>query len=231
MVDGDAVEAEQPADTLEQVRDRAGARELGEGLRLGAIAGTVCSAACGERDEGADHGGDRQEDEEGEQVLALGDRERVDRRGEVPVDEQEADHRRGEGRPDATDGRHADDEEQEEEQHARQAEVVAQVRQYPRQHGERDRREEESEQDAAARQGARAPTTPAARGRRAVVDPADHVDVEPEPEPAITRLITDPRVSSVKRERRVAPSTIWVALRLCAVETSVSPMSAPTTSR
>ena len=47
----------------------------------------------------------------------------------------------------------------------------------------------------------------------------------------MTRLITEPRVSSAKRERRVAPSTICVALSVCAAATSASPMSAPTTSR
>ena len=53
----------------------------------------------------------------------------------------------------------------------------------------------------------------------------------PTPESRMTRLITEPRVSSAKRERRVAPRTIWVALRVCAAATSASPMSAPTTSR
>jgi hypothetical protein len=44
--------------------------------------------------------GDREEDDQREEVLALADRERVERRGEVPVDEEESDDRgeRGQSR-------------------------------------------------------------------------------------------------------------------------------------
>ena len=53
----------------------------------------------------------------------------------------------------------------------------------------------------------------------------------PMPDSRMTRLITEPRVSSRQRERRVAPSTIWVAFSERAASSSASPTSAPTTSR
>ena len=57
----------------------------------------------------------------------LADRERVERRGEEPVDEQEAADARRRRRPRAADGGDDDDEQQEEQQHARQRELLAQV--------------------------------------------------------------------------------------------------------
>ena len=66
-----------------------------------------------------------------EQVLALADRERVERRREVPVDEQEAPDGDGERRPDAADGGDGDDEQQEEQENARERHVVAELCEQP----------------------------------------------------------------------------------------------------
>ena len=160
------------------------------------------------------------------------DRERVDGRREEPVDEQEADDRGGERGPDAADGRDHDDEQQEQQQDARQPEVgrggssSTQVSS-----GRPTAREHEAEQHPPPRERARAarPWTSSAR----VPSSARLITwtSSPTPESRITRLITEPRVSSANRERRVAPSTIWVAFSVRAAATSASPTSAPTTSR
>ena len=103
-----------------------------ERLGLGARARSLGRAAGGEGDEAADDRGDGEEDDEGEDVLALADREGVERRREVPVDEQEAADRCGERRPEAADGGDADDEQQEEQEDARQPDLVAEPGEHAR---------------------------------------------------------------------------------------------------
>ena len=109
---------------------------------------------------------------------------------------------------------------------------VAEVRRAPTSAAAgRPRASSEAEQHAPPRERAR-PARRATSSRRA---PSSARLItctsRPTPESRITRLITEPRVSSAKRERRVAPRTICVALSVWAVATSASPMSAPTTSR
>ena len=105
------------------------------------------------------------------------DRERVHGRREIPVDEQKADHGRGEGGPHATDGRDHDDEQQEQQEDAGEPQIGAQVREDPREERQADGPEHEAEDHAPPRQCAGA-ARPRDRGVRAVLGPADHVDVE-----------------------------------------------------
>src|SRR5947208_17139417 len=71
-------------------------REPDEGLRVGAAARGRHRVSRGNRYERAHERRDREEDDEGEEVLTLRDRERVDRRREVVVEEERRRDRRGE---------------------------------------------------------------------------------------------------------------------------------------
>ena len=174
--------------------------------------------------------GDGEEDRQREQVLALLDRERVHRRREIPVDEQEADDGRGERGPDAADRRDHDDEQEEEQQDARQPEVGAEVRQDPGQQRQPDRREHEAELHAAP--GERAgPPRPGGRRRRSVVGAADHVHVEADA--GVADHAVDHRAARQLGESRAARRAEDDLRRVERVgcRTSASPISAPTTSR
>ena len=70
----------------------------GQGLGLGAGAGRLPGTAGGQVDDRADRDGDQDEDDQGEQVLRLGDGQRCERRGEEAVEQQEAADGRGERR-------------------------------------------------------------------------------------------------------------------------------------
>ena len=157
---------------------------------------------------------DREEDDEREDVLALADRERVERRREVPVDEQEAADRRGERGPEPADRGDADDEQQEEEQHARQADA--------RRAAARAARSASGGPTAASAKPSATRRRGSAAGRRRCG--SDELGVlrcppgwlmtctsMPTPDSRITLPITEPRVSRCQRERRLAPMTIWVA--------------------
>ena len=128
---GHGVESENPPQAVQENRHGRGARQAAERLGLRARPGSVGGATSGEGHEAADDGGDDEEDRQREQVLAVLDRERVHGRREVPVDEQEADHGRGEGGPHAADGGDHDDEQQEQEEDGGELEVGAQVREDP----------------------------------------------------------------------------------------------------
>ena len=225
---GDAVEGEGPADRLEDLDDARGSRQPREGLRLRTRALSLVRATRGEGDEPAHGHRDDEEDREREEVLALADRERVEGRREVPVRQEEARDRGRERRPDAADGRDDDDDEEVEEQHAGQPEVAPERGQDHRERGEGRCRES-------------APATTRCPGRLVGRRCPGLSGAPPawlmtwtstsSPESRITRRITDPRRSSVSRERRVAPSTICVAFMRRAVSTSALPTSSPTTSR
>ena len=119
MQHGGAVEAEDPDEAVDDYRGRCRARKAGKRLGLGPrLRGLGSSAGC-ERHEAADDRGDGHEHRQGKDVLSFADRERVERRREVPVDEQETEDRRGKRRPEPADSRDADDDEQEEQQDAR----------------------------------------------------------------------------------------------------------------
>ena len=164
------VERENPPQAVQENGHRRRTCQAGERLGLGARPRPVGCAPRSERDEGAHDRGNGEEDREGEQVLALLDRERVDRRSEVPVDEQKPDHGRGEGGPHAADGRDHDDEQQEQQQHAGEPEIGAEVREEPREQRQADGREHEAEHHAPPRQCAGA-ARPRDRGLRAVARP------------------------------------------------------------
>ena len=103
--------------------------------------------------------GDDEEDDEREHVLGLGDRERVERRREVPVGEQEAGDRGDERRASsAADRGDDDDEQQEQQQHARQADVVARA-------GEDQRQQRQADDARASHAGELAPAAAAASRR------------------------------------------------------------------
>ena len=152
--DDDRVEPEDPAQPFEQGRHRRCAGEAGECLGLGAGPRAVRRAPGGEGDEGAHDRRHGEEDRQREQVLALRDRERVERRREVPVDEEEAGHGCRERGPDAADGGDDDDQQEEEQEDAREAEMGAEVREHPGQERQRDGREQEAEANAPPREGA-----------------------------------------------------------------------------
>jgi hypothetical protein len=65
------------------------AAQARQGLGLGAGPGRLRCPPGGQVDQGADDPGDGDEDDQGQQVGLLGDPEPVERRGEVPVGEQE----------------------------------------------------------------------------------------------------------------------------------------------
>ena len=71
MEDGDGVEREDPPEAVEERGHRRRAGEAGERLGLGAGPCAVGRPPGGERDERAHDGGDREEDGQREQVLAL----------------------------------------------------------------------------------------------------------------------------------------------------------------
>ena len=177
--DGGTVDAEHPAQAVEHRVGRGRSGQPRECLGLGAGAGSLRCASRSEVDEHADHCGDGEEDDEREDVLALADRERVERRREVPVDEQEAADRSDERRQEPADGRDADDEQQEEEQDARQADFVSQLGQDDRQGGRRNDRNSEPDRDPAPRQ--RRGATGARQSERLFrgIRMADDVDVDP----------------------------------------------------
>ena len=178
MEHGRALEPERPHQRVEHRRNRRRACEAHERLRLRPCSRTLHGPASRERDEQAHHDRDGKEDEQRQDVLRLADRERVERRREVPVDEQEAGDGGRKRRPEPTERRDADHEEEEQEQDARQPELVAQACEDSRQEGERDSRCEEAEHHAAA--GERCGPT-SAREHELCVDlarMADDVDVD-----------------------------------------------------
>ena len=118
----------------------------------------------------ADDGADDDEDDERDEVVALGDGERVDRRREVPVGEQERHDRSEERGEEPAERGDAHDEQQVEEEHAGEPEV--------RPHrGEHDREERQPEGGDDQR-GDLAPTR----------DAGDR-DVHPEPSGALLALL------------------------------------------
>ena len=160
------------------VGDRSRPGEPRERLGLRARSLSLGRASGRERDEAAHGTGDGQEHDQREEVLALADRERVERRREVPVDEQEA--RRPPRRAPARGRRppRRPRPQQVEQQDARQPSVVAQ-------RGERDASaagsgddgEHEAGDDPARRQ--RAGTAPCGATRPASARRvADDVDVD-----------------------------------------------------
>ena len=94
MEDCGPLELQYAPEPVEDRRDGRRARETRKRLRLGARPGALGSPAGGERHEARDDRSDGEEHEEREDVFRLGDRERVERRDEEPVDEQERTDRR-----------------------------------------------------------------------------------------------------------------------------------------
>ena len=83
--------------------------------RLGPGPGGLGRTAGGQVDHGAHADGDEQEDQQGQQVLPLGDGELVQRWGEEVVEQQEADDRGGQRRVEPADERDRDDEAEEQQ--------------------------------------------------------------------------------------------------------------------
>jgi hypothetical protein len=121
-----AVEREHATEAVEHRRRRRRAGEPEKRLSLRAGPRALRGASRRERDEAAHDPGDGEKDKQRKDVLAFRDRERMERRREVPVDEEEAAHGREERRQQAARGRDTRHEQQEQEQDARQPEVVAQ---------------------------------------------------------------------------------------------------------
>ena len=170
--DGGAVEPEHAAEAVEHGRRRRRSREAEQGLGLRPGSPALDGSPGRERDEAADDDRDDEEDDDREDVLAVVDREGVERRHEVPVHEQGAADRRGERGPEPADSRHEDDEQQEEEHHGGEAELAAEVREHPGEERERERREREAERPLA-----RAAVSPAAGcGERRTRPPSDRPD-------------------------------------------------------
>ena len=132
----------------------------GQGLRVGGGAGGLPGPPGGHVDHPADRDRDADEDAEGEQVFRLGDGQRVEGRGEEPVQQQRADERGDQRRPHPADQRDADDAGEEEQDVVGQGEVG-------------QRRQQQGEQRHAAARRARsraagvAGTVPPAPRRRA----------------------------------------------------------------
>jgi len=74
----------------------------------------------------------------------------MERGDEVPVDEEVPEGRCGERRPEASERRHGDDEQQVQEHHRRDAEVAAELGERPGQDRQADRGEAEAEEHAPA---------------------------------------------------------------------------------
>ena len=199
MQDRRAVEPEQARRPSSTAADRGRAGETGERFRLGADPPRLRRAPRSERDDAADDRRDGDEDDDREDVLALADRERVQGRDEVPVDEQGAHDCAGQRRPESADRGDHDDEEQEEQQHARQLELVAHVR------------EDDRQQRAAPTAASNAPSSCRLRGsvsgRRVRGTTKASSDSPPgwlitwtsmpTPDSRITLPMTEPRVSSL----------------------------------
>ena len=116
-------------------RVRAAEHGLGEAEeRVGLLraAGRVRLAPRGQVDHAAHRDRDRDEQHEGEQVARLGDRERVQRRGEEPVQQQAGADRGDHGGPEAADDRDRDDRDQVDQQVVGEVEVRLE---YVEQHG------------------------------------------------------------------------------------------------
>ena len=171
----DAVEREDAPDRLEELVDGGRPGEARERLRVRARTPALRRPPRRERDEPAHRARDEQEDGEREQVLGLTDRERVERRREVPVREQKGHDGGAQRRPDAADRGDGDDRQEVEQQDAREAQVVAQVREDDRERGEEDGRQDGPGGDPASRQRV-GPTPPSRRHGAALA--ADHVDVD-----------------------------------------------------
>ncbi len=188
--------------------------------------------ARGERHEAADDDRDGEEHGDGEDVLALVDRERVERRHEVPVDEERSADRCGERRPEPADRRDGDDEQQEEEHHGRQPDVVSEQSEDPRQERRAPARRARTRSGRARRgsvAGRRVRGTTNASSERPPGWLTTWTSM-PTPDSRMTRPITEPRVIRCQRERRLAPITICVTFSDRAASRSAAPTSAPTTS-
>ena len=112
------------------------AGEPREALGLGSRALPLVRAPCGQGHESLTVAATIRKIDQREEVLALPDRERVERRREVPVGEQEAGDGGAERGPEAADRRDHDHGEQVEQEDAREAELVAELREH---HGQRGR--------------------------------------------------------------------------------------------
>ena len=146
------------------------------------------------------------ERDEGQQVLGLGDRPRVDRRREEPVEQERGGDRARDRGPDAADGPDREHEDEVEEHIGREAEG-------PARGGEREREQrqpDEGEREA-PRPGGREEARRARVARFGAPPPAgaafEITCTSIAPERRMTRLMTEPRSSSVNRDRSLAPST------------------------
>ena len=179
---GCSVEVEHATEAVEHGGGRRRAGETQERIRLRARPRALGRPTGRERHEPAHRHGDGEEDDEREDVLALADRERVQRRDEVPVDEEKAADGRGQRRPETADRGHQHDEQQEEEHHGRQPDLVAEGSEDPVSRSGPATASRESDEDAASRQRGRAP---GARHDERLLRPAarmaDDVDVDPDP--------------------------------------------------
>ena len=131
-----AAKREHAAQRLEQRRDARRAAEAHEGLALGPCTRSLGRPPRCEGDEAAHDRGHDQEDDERHEIVPLGDRERVQRRREVVVREQEGDDGRREGGPHPSHRRDEHHGEQVEEEDAREPEVGSEVCQHRRQEQE-----------------------------------------------------------------------------------------------
>ena len=177
MPERGALEQERPPHRLEQIDDRRVPGQSREALGLRPRAASLRRTTGRERDEDAHRRRHGQKDGEREEVLGLRDRERVERGREVPVREQERRDRRRERGPDPADGRDDDDDEQVEQEHARQPQLVPELREDERERREGDRGSDGAGDDAVAREsGGAPPLDPGSELSLARV--ADHVDVD-----------------------------------------------------
>jgi hypothetical protein len=160
-------------------RTRVGSRsgESRERLRLGPSAHGVRSRALRPIHQQAHDEGHHDEDDQGDQVLQLGDRPRVDRWGEVPVQQERGHDRRAERRPDAAHRTDHDHEREIEEHVGGQAERVAERDQGKRQQRQSDERHRAAGELPTDRQPAEhpSPLLGAASSRRIA---RDHVNVD-----------------------------------------------------
>ena len=127
------LEAEGLAGAAEDLRQRGlaaqdAAGETGQHRRLGGGAAGLRRTPDHALDEDRDQGAHGDEHQQGEGVVLVGDREGVERWGEVVVEQEAADDRCAEGRPEPADQRHQDHDAEVEQDVAGQVEVAAQLR-------------------------------------------------------------------------------------------------------
>ena len=115
------------------------AGEVGQGAGLGGRSGCLPGAAGGQVDHRADQRGDQDEHQQRESVVGLADRERVQGRREVVVEQHGAEDGGDQGRRKAADKGHDDRDQQEEEHVADEVELVTEGNQG---HGQQRREQE-----------------------------------------------------------------------------------------